>query len=82
MVPHVPSPRGVEIAFLAGSHGVLSPLLVSGYEPRRQGGRIAMCGTGFGEFGLGGQPAQQRYQLPPLTELPYLIEDRHRRRYE
>ena len=26
------------------------------YEPRRQGGRIAMCGSGFGEFGSGSMP--------------------------
>ena len=26
------------------------------YEPRRQGGCIAMCGTGFGQLGLGGMP--------------------------
>ena len=30
VVPHVPSPRGVAIAFLAGFHGAVSPLVVSG----------------------------------------------------
>ena len=32
VVPRVPSPRGVEIAFLAGSHGASSPLVALGYE--------------------------------------------------
>ena len=40
VVPHVPSPRGVEIAFLAGFHGALSPLVASGYEPRRQAAQV------------------------------------------
>ena len=31
VVPRVPSPRGVEIAFLAGSHGASSPLVALGY---------------------------------------------------
>ena len=53
VVPHVPSPRGVEIAFLAGFHGALSPLVASGYEPRRQAVANAPCGTGFGRAGVG-----------------------------
>ena len=32
VVPRVPSPRGVEIAFLAGSHGASSPLVALSYE--------------------------------------------------
>ena len=32
VVPRVPSPRGVAIAFLAGSHGASSPLVALGYE--------------------------------------------------
>ena len=42
---------------------------------------MRVCSTGFGELGLGGEAAQQRSRPPPLAELPYLIEDRQRRRY-
>ena len=72
VVPHVPSPRGVEIAFLAGFHGALSPLVASGYEPRRQGGASATCGTGFGRAGVGLPLDWKQFQQlsPPTLRVP------------
>ena len=40
------------------------------YEPRRQGGRIAMCGTGFGEFGLGGETGAAALPVSPPDRTP------------
>ena len=81
VVPRVPSPRGVEIAFLAGSHGASSlPLVALGYEHGGWRRECVVRSSGFGELGLGGQQAQQRYPLPPLTKFPYLNEERRRRR--
>ena len=80
VVPRVPSPRGVENAFLAGSHGAPLLLVALGYE---HGGWRRECVVrlrGFGELGLGSWGAQQRYSPPSLTKFPYLNEDCRRRR--
>ena len=78
--PMCPHPRRGCDRLSGGLHGVLSPLLVSGYEPRRLASRSDEAVTGFGELGLGGQRVQQRSPSPSLTKFPYLNEDRQRRR--
>ena len=78
--PVCPHPAGLRLPFWRASR--CSPSTGGiGLRATAAGGReCAVRCRGFGEFGLGGQRAQQRYPLPPLTELPYLIEARHRRR--
>ena len=80
VVPRVPSPRGVAIAFLAGSHGASLLLVALGYEHGGWRRECVVRSRGFGELGLGGWGAQQRYSPPSLTKFPYLIEDCRRRR--
>ena len=80
VVPRVPSPLGVEIAFLAGFHGASLLPVALGYE---HGGWRRKCVVrlrGFGGFGLGRRGVQQRSSPSTLTELPYLIEELRRSR--
>ena len=58
VVPRVPSPRGVETAFLAGSHGAFSPLVVLGFEHGGWRRKCVVRSRGFGGFGLGRRGVQ------------------------
>jgi len=81
VVPRVPSPLGVEIAFLAGFHGASLLPVALGYEHGGWRRKCVVRWRGFGELGLGSWGAQQRYSPPSLAKFPYLNEERRRRRY-
>ena len=72
VVPHVPSPRGVAIAFLAGFHGALSPLVASGYEPRRQAAQVrrAVLDSACRDRGLSAGPEAVPGLTPITTRVP------------